>query len=549
MPIRLTLALLTCSVAVAAALAESQDPAYRIEKEQVQKEGQSQDRFLVVRRPNKDGQDTLYVSVQFLIRHPDGRPAYDVPPNEIIVREDGQVVNNVEIHTPTGLEPLTVVLAIDISGSMAEHGKIDEAKRAARLFLEKLESKAECGLILFDHLLRVQEPPTSDRERLRRRIDEARPSGGTAYLDATAAALEMLGRFKGRRAVLLLTDGVDLNSTHKSRDVMQMARKADVPVYTIGAGEPGKNQPVATALVLDCSGSMNQRADEQDTVTKIEALHRAAKRFVALMRPGAKTTLVPFDDEVHKPLKPLTDDKARLSDEIQRLDADGETALLDATYDALGLLVASRSDGKRAVVVLTDGKDNKSRRDEEEVVERAKDAGIPLHLLGLGLAGELDEKLMRRMARATRGTYQHAGNEEALIEIFEKLSIELHDDGIDEKSLTDLADKTGGKYRSARAISQLQSIYEELAQELQTTYTVTFPSLRQEDDGTSRRIDISVWRQGKQLSDVFHEGYHVHGVVVPELDMGVYIGILGTLVVLLIVPLGLRRLTRREHIA
>src|SRR5262245_54052253 len=131
MPIRLTLALLTCSVAAAAALAESQDPAYRIEKEQVQKEGQFQDRFLVVRRPNKDGQDTLYVSVQFLIRHPDGRPAYDVPPNEIIVREDGQVVNNVEIHTPTGLEPLTVVLAIDISGSMAEHGKIDEAKRAA----------------------------------------------------------------------------------------------------------------------------------------------------------------------------------------------------------------------------------------------------------------------------------------------------------------------------------------------------------------------------------------------------------------------------------
>ncbi|TMQ30197.1 MAG: VWA domain-containing protein, partial [Planctomycetota bacterium] len=180
--------------------------------------------------------------------------------------------------------------------------------------------------------------------------------------------------------------------------------------------------------------------------------------------------------------------------------AGGETALFDATYEAIETLAAARPEGRRAVVVLTDGKDNKpGGRRVDQVITAARRAEVPLHMLGLGRQGELDEDVMQRMARETGGTYHHARNRQMLYDIFENLSIQLHDDGVDEAALRKLAEDTGGKYFPARDVSQLKAIYQDLAQELQTTYQVTFASLRQDDDGTSRDIDISVWRQGAQV--------------------------------------------------
>src|SRR5262249_47420236 len=131
-----------------------------------------------------------------------------------------------------------------------------------------------------------------------------------------------------------------------------------------------------------------------------------------------------------------------------------------------------------------------------------------------------------------------------LLEIFENLSIQLHDDGIDEASLKQLAEQTGGKYFPARDVSQLQLIYEGLAQELQSTYTVTFPSRRSSHDGTARGIDISVMPNGTRLSDVARADYNVHGVVVPEMNASVYLVLLAVLGALLALPSGVRRLYR-----
>jgi hypothetical protein len=165
-------------------------------------------------------------------------------------------------------------------------------------------------------------------------------------------------------------------------------------------------------------------------------------------------------------------------------------------------------------------------------------------MLGFGRPGDMDERVMHLMASATGGTYHHARNEQLLYEIFENLSIQLHDDGIDEAALRGLADKTGGRYYHARDVGQLKFIYEGLADELQTTYTVTFPSLRQEDDGTSRDVNISVWRHGAQVSNLFQKGYNVPGVVVPQMEPGVYLFLLAALGGFLLVPAALRRFNR-----
>jgi VWFA-related protein len=521
----------------------------------ISKEGQA--------RTSKDhqGKSGLYVTVQFTIKRAvDGQLATDVAKNEIVVEEDRRRVTDLDIYQPGAIEPLTIVLALDCSGSMDADNKMNEARSAALLLLDTLSERVDCGLILFDHRLRVVEPPLASkmppipprtgvpprdghRAMLRSHINSAKAAGGTAYLDATARAIEMLRGIPGRKAVLLMTDGVDLNSKVTLADVIRQAQAADVRVYTLGVGEPGKGEPVTTMLVLDHSGSMRDPADEKSKTPKIVALHRAAGRFVDTLRPGARTSLLPFSSSVAKP-GPFSANKQELKRDIDKLNPEGETALFDAVYAAVETLEAGRPQGKRAVVALTDGIDNSSRRRVEEVIERAKEAQVPLYMLGLGRPGELDEAVMRRLASQSGGEYHHAQSEEKLIDIFESLSIQLHDDGFDHDSLNELARRTFGKFYHARKAADLRLHYREIAEELETTYTVTFKSRRQDHDGTSRGIDISVMRNGVRVSNIISDDYAVHGVVVPKMDPVVYLALLLVLGVFIAVPFGVRRLFR-----
>src|SRR5271170_7208812 len=112
---------------------------------------------------NSAGNSGLYVTVQFkIVNRADGTLATNVAKDEIVVEEDHRRVADLEIYQPRALDPLTVVLVLDTSGSMAAEHKLEEAKRAARLFLDTLHDRVNVGLILFDHQLRVIEPPARD---------------------------------------------------------------------------------------------------------------------------------------------------------------------------------------------------------------------------------------------------------------------------------------------------------------------------------------------------------------------------------------------------
>ena len=157
---------------------------------------------------------------------------------------------------------------------------------------------------------------------------------------------------------------------------------------------------------------------------------------------------------------PFSDDRRVLTERIQQLQPEGGTLLYDATYSGIETLVAARREGKNAVVVLTDGKDESpgSRYSDQLVIDRAKEEKVPLYMLGLGQPDEINETVMKRMADETGGKYFHAGSEQRLFEIFEKLSIDLHDDGINEQELRTLAEKTGGKFFWARDASKLAQV-------------------------------------------------------------------------------------------
>jgi VWFA-related protein len=519
-------------------------PRYRIEQ---------LENVVVSTRPGQD-HNGFFVTLRFCIRNQaDDKLATDIARDAIRVEEDGLPVDVIDFAAPAA-EPLHTVLALDISGSMAAESKWKQAREAAHNFLDRLDSRSDTGLILFDHEIRVSEHPAADpkdfaahRAIIRQHVDAAVPGGGTAYLDAVANGIDMLKGISGRRAVVLMTDGVDMNSTMRLSQVIRKAEAEKIPIYTIGIGEPGKNEPVTTVLVLDQSGSMRQKANEHDSMTKIEALRTAASHFIDLMRPNASTTLLPFSSEVDSPA-PFTADKESLKQVIKRLRPRGGTLLYDATFVAVETLAAARLPGRKAVVVLTDGQDEQPGSDhsDSEVIDAANREHIALHMLGLGRPQEINEPVMRRMADKTNGSYHHAGDPKQLIQIFETLCIDLHDDGIDEESLRQLAGRSGGRYVHARDLSKLSELFGTLADELQNTYTVTFASRRPSHDGSSRDINIRIVRDGVQLSDTASTGYKVHGVVVPEMDAGVYLGLLALLGGLLAAPAALARLKRQS---
>jgi VWFA-related protein len=483
---------------------------------------------------------------------------------KVVVEEDGQRVAEEDVARPTPNEDLSTILAVDISGSMSQAGRMEQARNAANVFFQKLPRRADCGLILFDHEIRMELPPSQDRRPLRREIENARPLGGTAYLDACARAIELLNRpgNAGRaKAVVVMTDGVDLNSTRSVEEVIKLAEQRKVRVYTVGIGEPGRQEPITSVLVLDRSGSMEAPADEGDKTPKITALRGAAKRFIQTMSKSARTTLLPFGSDVETPGN-FTNNKVLLFQNLSLVRPSGETALFDAVYAGLETLGAGRPKGKRAVVALTDGIDNSSRRRVEEVLARAKEMKVPLYMLGFGRSGELDETVMKRMAKESGGEYYHARNEKSLLEIFESLSTLLHDDGVNEEELRRLSLATRGEYYPAKNVSKLDLVLEKVTQSIQKKdYTITFKSRRPKADGTFRHIVLKLVRRtgesaanlaggqiqpagggSEEIVTQTGGGLKVHGLVVAEMSPLVYLTLAVVLGLLLGLPEGLRRL-------
>jgi VWFA-related protein len=503
-----------------------------------------------------DGKKGLHFTVRFtIVRHGSDEPGKDY---KVVVEEDGREVARVDVPAPKMSDDLSAVLTIDISGSMAKEfqaakGKsqrIEQARVAARSFLDKIPKKADCGLILFDHEIQPQDTmkPIRDRRPLIEIIQRMSPRGGTAYLDAAMASVQMLADLKTRnreKAVVIMTDGVDLNSSVKLKDVIDFAKKSKVKIHTIGIGEPGSGMPVNSVLVLDHSQSMEMPADASDSRSKIDALHKAAARFVQIMPDTAKTTVLAFGSVVEVPDN-LSTDKRKLIGQIQGLKPAGETAMLDAAYDAIETLDAANLPGHRAVVVMTDGIDNSSRRRPEDVIRRAKETKTTMHMLAFGRESELNQARddMERIARESGGTFHHARNEKDLIQIFEEMSIALHDDGIDVKTLTRLANETGGKYHPARDINRLKLILEQISSELvKAGYEISFDSPRG-FDGQARHIAIKLVKSGGEVVEEAVADRAVRGVVVAEMNPFVYLGLLGVLGAMLIVPLALGRAMR-----
>src|SRR4051812_459164 len=131
--------------------------------------------------------------------------------------------------------PITIAILVDTSGSMRVGAKIDTAREVVRrLSADLLDGRDEVGLFTFDGELHEQQPFTQHPAAINTSFADLAPFGITSLYDAIAETARRLEqRPARRRAIVVLTDGIDTGSTISPSDVSSRASAIDAPVYVV----------------------------------------------------------------------------------------------------------------------------------------------------------------------------------------------------------------------------------------------------------------------------------------------------------------------------
>jgi VWFA-related protein len=147
-----------------------------------------------------------------------------------------------------------------------------EAARAAAIsFVDGMRSQDMTGVIAFDTQMDIVQPLTSDKDALRQAIASIQPRGDTAMYDALAASINMLSGVQGRRAIIMLSDGIDNASQQSSGAVLNSSQSAELTIYSIGLGDPsqgafskgGSDENALRAISDGSHGSYSYTPDPQ----------------------------------------------------------------------------------------------------------------------------------------------------------------------------------------------------------------------------------------------------------------------------------------------
>jgi Ca-activated chloride channel family protein len=188
-------------------------------------------------------------------------------------------------------------------------------------------------------------------------------------------------------------------------------------------------QPFTVVVMLDYSASMTANLDR---------LQAAAEQFVLRLLPEDKGQVGSFSDKIQFS-GTFTNDRDDLASALKDLQFGNPTRLYDAAYESIEMLKGV--EGRKVVLLFTDGDDTASRRGMGDVLERAKNDEIMMYAIGL----ESDYFNGQRMVR-TRP----------------------------DRGLRRLADETGGGYFELKKTDELGATFTRVAQELHSQYTLGF---------------------------------------------------------------------------
>ena len=222
--------------------------------------------------------------------------------------------------------------------------------------------------------------------------------------------------------------------------------------------------PLTIALVIDASGSVRD---------KLQAEKEAAIDFLysTLRRGEDKALVLAFDTNVSL-LQDYTDDATLLSKQLEGIRAGGGTALYNAVYFAVREKLAAE-EGRRVVILISDGDDNCSRHSLEETLEWAQRNEVTIYAVSTNS--------MEPWRLSDRGS------------------------GI----LKTLADETGGTVFSPVKPDDLVANFKRISRELRAQYTLAYRSTNPRKDGSFRKVRIEV--AGKRYTVRARPGYYAPG--------------------------------------
>jgi VWFA-related protein len=215
-----------------------------------------------------------------------------------------------------------------------------------------------------------------------------------------------------------------------------------------------QNAPVNLVLLLDVSGSVDNY---------VNFIRKAARAFIETARDDDRISLVLFNEDV-KVLSGFSTNKAKLSESLDTFDAGGATAYYDAIAFTLADTLRPLKGERTAIVILTDGDDNRSFLPFESLIGAIEESGAlvyPLYVPSALIAASetnnpdkaIDPLRTRYMTLSARAT----GEGERLAKV------------------------SGGVYYPITQLSQIQGAYDDIVRQIRTAYIVKFRSGYQAD--------------------------------------------------------------------
>jgi Ca-activated chloride channel homolog len=168
----------------------------------------------------------------------DGRPVTDLKREEVRITEDGRP-QRIEHFSQASNSPLRVLFLADASGSMSGALKTTSTRMALVQLLASLGPQDQAALAAFDHKYWGVVQFTTDRKKIEQAYAEIEPYSSTALHDALdKAAHDLASHGEGRRAVIVLTDGIDTASSKSAEEVIARSKALDVPIYAMSVVSP-----------------------------------------------------------------------------------------------------------------------------------------------------------------------------------------------------------------------------------------------------------------------------------------------------------------------
>ncbi|MBI3402569.1 MAG: VWA domain-containing protein [Acidobacteria bacterium] len=244
-------------------------------------------------------------------------------------------------------------------------------------------------------------------------------------------------------------------------EIGEDGRRQTVRYFSAGAPTTGE-PPFAMhlGLLLDVSESMGEDMRFSKT---------ASIKFLNMLSDAVDITVVDFDTEV-RTARYGQREFARLIERIRQKTASGNTAL----YDAIGTYLdgAAGQDGRKIMLLYTDGGDTQSSLGFGELMNLLKASDVTVYAIGELEHQSQSTKMQQRML------------------------------------LQQIADVTGGQAFFPTAVKELDAVYAKVLAEIRAQYTIGYLSTNEKTDGSWRKVDVKVVRKdGRELRLRARKGY------------------------------------------